>query len=135
MNRGTGGINPRQFEPCVRGRTGVGHFMNCALGHNTHTGQKTHHPRFPSFSDCENQIRCAIKKAFVTIDFKLKFKKHSGIVFRANQRKSLVLRCSLSRNPIYLVKAFKTYVRPLLDYSSTISSPSYVTEIITIGSV
>ena len=60
----------------------------------------------------------------VTIDSKLKFKKHiNGIVSRANQRKSLVLRCFLSRNPINLVKAFKTYVRPLLEYSSTIWSP------------
>jgi hypothetical protein len=72
----------------------------------------------------------------VTIDSKLKFKKHiNGIVSRANQRKSLVLRCFLSRNPINLVKAFKTYVRPLLEYSSTIWSPSYVTEIIAIESV
>ena len=72
----------------------------------------------------------------VTIDSKLKFKKHiNGIVSRANQRKCLVLRCFLSRNPINLVKAFKTYVRPLLEYSSTIWSPSYVTEIIAIESV
>ena len=40
-----------------------------------------------------------------------------------------------SRNPINLVKAFKTYVRPLLEYFSTTWSPSYVTEIIAIESV
>ena len=72
----------------------------------------------------------------VTIDSKLKFKNHiHNIVSKANQRKSLTLRCFLSRNPSNLSRAFKIYTRPLLEYSSTIWSPSYITEIIHIESV
>ena len=54
---------------------------------------------------------------------------------KANQRKSLTLRCFLSRNPSNLARAFKIYTRPLLEYASTIWSPSYITEIILIESV
>ena len=72
----------------------------------------------------------------VTIDSKLKFKIHiNAIVSKANQRKSLILRCFLSRNPLNLVRAFKIYVRPLLKYASKTWSPSYVNEIIAIESV
>ena len=47
----------------------------------------------------------------VTIDSKLKFKIHiNGIVTIAHQRKSLILRCFLSRNTLNLIRAFKIYV-------------------------
>ena len=72
----------------------------------------------------------------VTTDSKLKFKNHiRNIVSKANQRKSLTLRCFLLRNPSNLSRAFKIYIRPLLEYSSTIWSPSYIAEIILIESV
>ena len=71
----------------------------------------------------------------VAIDSKLKFKNHiRNMVSRANQRKSLTLRCFLSRNPSNLSSAFRIYIRSLLD-SSTIWSPSYISEIIHIESV
>ena len=55
----------------------------------------------------------------VTIDSKLSFHPHiTNIVSKANQRKSLILRCFLSRNPANLLRAFKVYVRPLLEYAS-----------------
>ena len=54
---------------------------------------------------------------------KLSFHQHiNNIVCKANQRKSLILRCFLSflsRSPSHLVRAFKIYVRPLLEYAST----------------
>ena len=51
----------------------------------------------------------------VTIDSELKFSKHiSDIVRRAKQRSALIHRCFLSRNIPNLVRAFQTYVRPLL---------------------
>ena len=59
----------------------------------------------------------------------------NGIVTRAHQRKSLILRCFLSRNPLNLIRAFKIYVRPLLEYASSTWSPSYITDIIAIESV
>jgi hypothetical protein len=72
----------------------------------------------------------------VTIDSKLSFHPHiTNIVSKANQRKSLILRCFLSRNPANLLRAFKVYVRPLLEYASTTWSPSYVTQIIALESV
>ena len=62
----------------------------------------------------------------VTIDSQLKFRKHiNNIVSKANQRKSLILRSFLSRNPANLIRAFKVYIRPLLEYASTTWSPSY----------
>ena len=72
----------------------------------------------------------------ITIDTKLKFNKHiNNIVTKANQRKSLILRCFLSRNCHNLVRAFKVYVRPILEYASPTWSPSYITQIILLESV
>ena len=72
----------------------------------------------------------------ITIDSKLKFQRHiHTIISRANHRKSLILRCFLSRNQTNLVRAFKTYVRPILEYASTVWSPSYITDIIAIERV
>ena len=72
----------------------------------------------------------------ITIDSDLKFKSHiHSIVTTANQRSSLILRCFLSRNPDSLVRVFKVYVRPLLEYASTSWSPSYFAQILQIESV
>ena len=72
----------------------------------------------------------------VTIDFQLKFRNHiSNIVSKANQCKSLILRSFLSRNPVNLIRAFKVYIRPLLEYASTTWSPSYITDILLLESV
>ena len=57
------------------------------------------------------------------------------IVCRANQRSSLILRCFLSKNPSIMTRAFKTYVRPILEYASSSWSPSAVGLIIHLGSV
>ena len=58
-----------------------------------------------------------------------------SIVQKANQRSALIKRSFISRNSNNLVRAFKTYVRPLLEYSSTAWSPSYITYINQIESV
>ena len=74
----------------------------------------------------------------VLINSKLTFKHHiHQIVNKANQRKSLraILRCFLTRNPSYLKRAFITYTRPLLEYASSVWSPSYLTEIFLIESL
>ena len=61
----------------------------------------------------------------VIIDPNLKFKSHiQDIVNRALLRSSHIFRCFLSRNNGYLVRAFKSYVRPLVEYVSTVWSPS-----------
>ena len=51
------------------------------------------------------------------------------MVRKANQRSALIKRNFISRNPSNLVRAFKTYVPSLLEYSSTAWSPSYMTYI------
>jgi ribonuclease P/MRP protein subunit RPP40 len=62
----------------------------------------------------------------VTIDSRLKFDKHiSLIVHKASLRSRLILKCFHSRDRSLLVKAFCTYVRPLLEYCSVVWSPHY----------
>ena len=72
----------------------------------------------------------------VTINSQLKFRKLiSNIVSKANQRKSLILRSFLPRNPANLIRAFKVYIRPLLEYASTTRLPSYISDILLLESV
>ena len=57
----------------------------------------------------------------------LKFKARIiDIVSRARQRSVLIYRFFLSRDTYNLILAFKTYVRPLLDYVSPVWSPTHV---------
>ena len=48
---------------------------------------------------------------------------------KANHRASLILKTFLSREPNLLFKAFTIYVRPLLEYCSSVWSPVYSTDI------
>ena len=62
------------------------------------------------------------------------------IIFRilclgASKRAHLIFRCFLSRNTNNLIKAFITYVRPLLEYATPVWSPSYLYLITHIESV
>ena len=60
----------------------------------------------------------------VIVDPDLKFDRHvHGIVALAKQRAALIHRCFLSRNVNNLILAFKTYVRPLLEYAPQVWSP------------
>ena len=78
----------------------------------------------------------SIKDLGVTVDRELKFNIHiNNIVQQANQRAAQILRCFLSRNPITLVRAFKIYIRPILEYASTTWSPSYIHQINLLESV
>ena len=63
----------------------------------------------------------------VLVDKDLKFKEHiHGLVGRARQRSALIFRCFLSRNILNYSRAFKTYVRPILEYASPAWSPSLI---------
>ncbi|MFZ2537611.1 MAG: reverse transcriptase domain-containing protein, partial [Oscillospiraceae bacterium] len=60
----------------------------------------------------------------VIVDPHLKFDKHiHDIVARAKQRGAIIHRCFLSHNVNNLIMAFKTYVRPILEYAPLIWSP------------
>jgi len=62
----------------------------------------------------------------VIVDSSLKFNSHiSYIVAKANFRASLIHKCFVSRNPEILLRAFKVYVRPLIEYAKCVWSPHY----------
>jgi len=56
----------------------------------------------------------------------LQFTEHVNcIVAKAHSRAYLIRKCFVSRNPPLLMRAFNTYVRPLLEYASSVWSPQY----------
>lgn len=60
----------------------------------------------------------------VTYDDRLSFSSHcSKIVVKASQRAKLILKCFTSRDSKLLMRAFCSFVRPLLEFSSTIWCP------------
>ena len=66
-----------------------------------------------------------VKDLGINMQSNLQFDQHiSEISKRANQRAFLILRSFISRNPANLSKAFTSYVRPLVEFSSPIWSPS-----------
>ena len=72
----------------------------------------------------------------ITVDSTLSFTGHiCNIVAKAKQRSSQILRFFLSQDPQVLRKAFVVYVRPILEYSSPVWSPSAVTYINKLESV
>lgn len=62
----------------------------------------------------------------ITLDCNLKFDRHiANIVHIASSRAYLILKSFMSRDQHLLVKAFTTYVRPLLEYCSPVWSPHF----------
>ena len=59
----------------------------------------------------------------------------ANITRKAHQRANLSHRCFISQNTDLLVRAFKTYVRPMLEYNSPVLSPSLTKDIILVESV
>ena len=72
----------------------------------------------------------------MTFNSRLNFSTHiNGIVSKAKQRLYLLKKRFSCSNDAALVLAFKTYVIPLLEYCSSIWSPSTVTDILYLESV
>jgi ribonuclease P/MRP protein subunit RPP40 len=66
----------------------------------------------------------------VLIDNKLQFNQHiASVVHKARARARLIVRSFCSRDSSVLMKAFITYVRPMLEYCSSVWSPSTVANI------
>jgi ribonuclease P/MRP protein subunit RPP40 len=60
-------------------------------------------------------------------DNQLKFSDHiHDIINRAYQRSNLIFRCFLSKDPYSLLRVYKTYNRPILEYNSVVWSPSQI---------
>ena len=72
----------------------------------------------------------------IKFDNNLKFNDHiQDLVNRAYKRSNLIFRCFLSEDTNSLVRAYKTYVRPLLEYNSVVRSPSQICHINSIEAV
>ena len=102
----------------------------------------THSQRycFNSFSfklgDFIIQHKSTVRDLGVEVDEKLSFSNHvSNIVMNASQRSHLILRSFTSKNPASLIRAFKIYVRPLLEYNSQVWSPITMKDITSIEKV
>ena len=66
----------------------------------------------------------------VLVDCELKFTAHiNKITSRALNRANLIHKCFLSKDASTLVKAFKIYVRPVLEYCSPVWSPRLIKDI------
>jgi len=77
-----------------------------------------------------------IRDLGVVVDSKLKFTAHiSKIASTAKQRSSLLFRAFLTREPKFLVMAYKSYVLPLLEYCSPVWSPHSFSDILLLESV
>ena len=82
------------------------------------------------------QHKSTVRDLGVTVDEKLSFSDHvSTIVMNAHQRSNLIFRSFTSKNPTSLIRAFKIYVRPLLEYNSQVWSPITMCDIISIEKV
>jgi len=67
-----------------------------------------------------------VKDLGVLIDSSLKFNSHiESIVAKAHLRASLIHKCFVSKHPALLTRAFKVYVRPIVEYASCVWSPHY----------
>lgn len=65
-----------------------------------------------------------------TTEPRLTFIQHiNNLVLRANARASLIHECFLCRDHATLVRAFITYVPPLLEYASSMWSPYRITAV------
>jgi len=72
----------------------------------------------------------------VTYDTKLKFDLHIDKIYaKASSRAKLILKCFNTRSAAVLLKAFCTFVRPILEYASVIWSPYYKRDIEKLESV
>lgn len=66
----------------------------------------------------------------IMIDSKLRFNKHyRQLVNKAQYRASLIFKTFLSKEPLLLFKAFTVYVRPIIEYCSSVWSPVYKSDI------
>lgn len=94
-----------------------------------HIGRKNHQNSF-TMASSTLKPKTLVKDLGVWFSADLKFSTHcSNIVRSANQRLALIRRCFTSGDPLTLIKAYKVYVRPILEYASQVWSPHLVKDI------
>ena len=78
----------------------------------------------------------SIKDLGVTVSRNLDFCEHySAIVGKASRVCNLIFRVFSSKDPMFLIKLFNVYARPILEYSSCVWSPSKIKDVSFIESV
>ena len=71
-----------------------------------------------------------VKSLGVLFSDNLRFSQHcSEIVKRAHQRLAIIRRCFISGDAANLLRAYKVYVRPILEYACQVWSPSLLEDI------
>jgi len=79
-------------------------------------------------TDFKIPLVSAARDLGVLMDSRLTFRNHiKSLVSRSHVRAMQIWRCFLCKDPDILIKAFSTYVRPLLEYCSPVWSPTSVT--------
>ena len=82
------------------------------------------------------ECKPATRDLGVIVDNRLTFSNHiAEITKKAHQRANLIFRCFSSKDVDTLLRAFTTYVRPLLEYNSQIWSPITINDIFKIEQV
>ena len=80
--------------------------------------------------------KSVVRDLGVLVDSQLNFNNHiANITSKAHQRASLIFRCFVSQDPKLLIKAYKTYVRPLLEYNCQVWNPYTISNIFKIEQV
>ena len=97
-------------------------------------------PHNPSLSYTLNHnplpVANSVRDLGITFNCKLKFDEYiNKIVFKAFQLVNLIFRSFVSRCPKILCRAFKTYIRPILEYCTPVWSPYLLCDINIIESV
>ena len=94
-----------------------------------HLGAQHQHANYHLGNFVLSTTSCA-KDLGLIVEFKLNFKSlYTDVYVRASQRSALILHSFTSRDSKLLTKAFCTYVRPILEYGSSIWSPVYQSDI------
>ena len=110
--------------------------LKCSVMRLTGNRSSSHHgPSYTVGAYClPNVSQCT--DLGVSYDNHLHFKSHvCSIVKKAAGRAKCILKCFSSRDKLLLARAFSTFVRPLLEFSSVIWCPYYINEIIKIEAV
>jgi hypothetical protein len=77
-------------------------------------------------NDCAINYVNEVKDLGVRMHPTLKFNGQiDSVVAKARSRAFLIRKCFVSRNPEVMTRAFCVYVRPLLEYASSVWSPQY----------
>ena len=90
----------------------------------------TAQPRSYSLAACVVPVCDSVKDLGIIVDCNLKFSVHiCSIVARAHSRSCLIHKCFVSKDIHSLLRAYITFVRPLLEYASQAWSPHLLSDI------